>query len=134
MTREQAQRLLDNIEILSAYVEEKTIQFRMPNSIEWTDCVGGPDPHMDRYAIYRIKPSPSYRPWTPEEVPVGALFKSQFGMEFIIMGRIGMYPNSIEISAINTVRGGWQSFTIDNHCTYSLDHGKTWQPCGVLIP
>lgn len=79
---------------------------------------------------------PTLRPWKPEEVPVGALLKSSVG-EYIIMGRNSCgYKNTdtsmyVEISAQNNIRGGWQIFnTVGSQ--YSLDHGKTWQPCGVM--
>ena len=78
---------------------------------------------------YRVKPEPKLRPWKPEEVPVGALYK--FGDHI-----------SIIISATSTRlffcdSGGviaWNYFDagcLSEKSSYSLDGGKTWKPCGV---
>lgn len=99
----------------------------------WNPCKDEPEWNFGSY-IYRRKPAPpqrKLRAWRPEEVPVGALMRSLYQEEFIIMGRKGEWEGSVYISAISKVRGGWQSFSTEG-CEYSLDHGKTWQPCGIL--
>lgn len=79
---------------------------------------------------FRLAPEPPakrFRPWTPEEVPVGAIIRSKkHAWRSLILGVTS--SGYIEIHD-----GGFASdFTIDNH-EYSLDHGKTWLPCGVEV-
>jgi hypothetical protein len=87
---------------------------------------------------YRIKPEPKYRPWTAEEVPVGALLRRLFQPNKItvILGTTqqelilsGLPPAcSLFISDLFTYHGGHSGDRVE----HSLDHGKTWLPCGVL--
>lgn len=135
MTQEQAKELWPVIKLWS---EGRQMQFKHIEDSGWQDYQeyreGVEGCSFRKDYLYRIKPEPQYRPWKPEEVPVGALLRSEAGQEFIIMGRQGIYSDSVEISAVNTVRGGWQSFTvIPGKSKYSTDFGKTWQPCGVLV-
>jgi hypothetical protein len=84
----------------------------------------------DRVFMFRIAPEPPakrYRPWTPEEVPVGAVTRPKVGGDILmIIGRIdgallagdsGPYP----LSALLDAR------------EHSTDNGKTWLPCGVEV-
>lgn len=125
MTRERAKELLP---IIKAFSEGREVQF-IGYDGKWCS---GIDLSFEKNTEYRIKPESSYRPWKPEEVPVGAILKSQNKQEFIIMGRNGGDVGVVLISEINKVTGRWQSFST-LHCTYSTDNGKTWLPCGVLI-
>lgn len=74
---------------------------------------------------YRIKPTTKLRPWTADEVPLGAWIKSkQHGWRALILkvksdGRI----------AIND--GGFSPEFAWEHLEHSIDGGKTWLPCGV---
>lgn len=79
---------------------------------------------------FRLSPEPPakrYRPWTPEEVPVGAVIRSKkHAWRSLILGVTSS-------GYIQIHDGGFASdFTIDNH-EYSTDHGKTWLPCGVEV-
>lgn len=61
------------IPLVQALAEGKTIQ-RHYEEDGWLDC----DSSMTFSAApkcYRVKPDPSPRPWTPEEVPVGAVIQ-----------------------------------------------------------
>lgn len=130
MTRESAKKWLTTI---AAYAEGETVQFKFKEGKEWNDFTFG-EPKFDEKFDYRIKPTPTYRPWKPEEVPVGALIRTNSKtQEFIIMGRNSNVRSNgyVEISRVNVVLGGWQSFDSAD-CEYSLDHSKTWLPCGVL--
>lgn len=119
------------IDFIEAVANGKQVQYRYNDDVTWNDCVMYGTFLQDRGVEYRIKPSPKLRPWKPEEVPVGALLKSEYNQEFLIVGRKGAWNGSVLISEINIIKGGWQSFTTEG-CMYSLDHGKTWLPCGVL--
>jgi hypothetical protein len=83
-------------------------------------------------ALLRLKPQPKLRPWRAEEVPVGALIRK---------GPLG----GAKTAMILSVSEKGKLFFIDENqitynyldagimsCEHSLDHGKTWLPCGVM--
>jgi hypothetical protein len=66
---------------------------------------------------YRIKPTPTFRPWTADEVPLGAWLRDKSdkaGRRLLICA----YEEEHRIH--------W----LINH-EHSTDGGKTWKPCGV---
>lgn len=102
---------------------------------KWTDCTDCSTFGVDCYE-HRIKPEPHYRPWKPEEVPVGELYRNKnisLYNRYVITGIYadenafltggGSYATNNSINLIEALRDG----------EVSLDHGKTWLPCGVLI-
>jgi hypothetical protein len=69
--------------------------------------------------MYHIKPTAKLRPWTADEVPLGAQVRSK-----------SYHPDhrSMIIQSGNSMtREGW--LTCYEHST---DGGKTWHPCGVM--
>lgn len=82
---------------------------------------------------YRIKPEATLRPWRPEEVPVGALYRAKNSTGYCAM-ITGYSPSNIHSSVEDAgpCDNGWVPFAycLDTY-EHSLDHGKTWQPCGV---
>jgi hypothetical protein len=82
--------------------------------------------------LFRLAPEPPakrFRPWTAEEVPVGALIRTK-GAHFIHM-----------IVALNTAKNqvygglswaGGVAYCLE-HAEHSTDNGKTWLPCGVEV-
>jgi len=126
MTRQQAKELLP---IIQAYSEGKNIEF-LNIYDNWKDA----EENLELTGIssnYRIKKEPQYRPWTPEEVPVGALISPssagdkrmmilEYDDDYVIRICCGQLSN---ISCERLLSGGFH---------YSIDFGKTWQPCGVL--
>jgi hypothetical protein len=77
--------------------------------------------------IYRIKPTPTIRPWTADEVPLGAWIKLKHDddwksliLEVDRIGKICVYGGTIFCEA-----------ALENH-EHSTDGGKTWLPCGVM--
>lgn len=79
-----------------------------------------------------IKPEPVYRPWTADEVPLGAQFRTKLvqfrGMAYGIITYAD--DGGIPIHYGNGTR--WVGFkeTLEKY-EHSLDCGKTWLPCGV---
>lgn len=117
---------------LTAWADNKEVQVRWENDPNW-HTVGQEFEFLEGMAI-RIKPIPKLRPWKPEEVPVGAILRDnnvKFGE-----------PAKVLIIA---VRGAWVHFMnpqnakldeklcdeFNPNWEHSLDHGKTWLPCGV---
>lgn len=79
---------------------------------------------------FRLAPEPHakrYRPWTPEEVPVGALIRAK-GLLWrgLILGVNAQ--GQIEHFVGRTDCG----YAMNNHL-HSIDNGKTWLPCGVEV-
>jgi hypothetical protein len=77
-------------------------------------------------------PAKRYRPWTPEEVPVGALVRTKGA------GRPSRWMIVAVCSKGITTCGGdkcvshneaWFLETTE----HSIDNGKTWLPCGVEV-
>lgn len=125
MTRYDCKILLP---IITAFVEGDIIQMKCGN--DWidkgSDLLFDCPPHT-----YRIKPAePKYRPWKPEEVPVGALVRKT------------MYPNihkvileSLQDKVFIINCGNLTHLSLqegNEQWEYSIDQGKTWLPCGVL--
>jgi hypothetical protein len=104
------------IRVMQAFVDGKEVQFR-DVGIEtwytlksyrwnWQDCE------------YRIKPTPVLRPWTADEVPLGAWMMNVSKQD---------YRWLIETSGDENMRKGW--LVCNKHST---DKGVTWLPCGVM--
>ena len=103
------------------WADGKSIQYRRRDQSEWFD-VGPPCTatilswDWDEFA-YRVKPMPKLRPWTADEVPLGAWMR---------------FKNNPQ----DRVLIGWVSVQADRDLwlderEHSIDGGKTWLPCGV---
>jgi hypothetical protein len=69
-------------------------------------------------SAYRIKPTPTFRPWTADEVPLGAWMRMKSDREYRFL-----ISNTESFSG----REHWlEDFE------HSTDGGKTWLPCGVM--
>jgi len=67
---------------------------------------------------YRIKPTAKVRPWTADEVPLGAWMRDVSKQD---------YRWLIFTSGNDDIRKNWLT-----ECEHSIDNGKTWLPCGVV--
>ena len=103
------------IRIMQAYVDGKEVQYEVPNK-EWI-TTDQPAWNFISYN-YRIKPTATLRPWTADEVPLGAQMRT---------GANGEYRWLIDCSGHNIKRKEWFE-----ECEHSTDGGKTWLPCGVV--
>jgi len=112
MTREQTK---EAIRIMQAYVDGKEVQYEVPNK-EWI-TTDQPAWNFISYN-YRIKPTPVLRPWTADEVPLGAWIRY----------KRALHDRSILAWTSNQAdRDMW----LDER-EHSTDGGKTWLPCGVV--
>ena len=111
MTREQT---IEAIRIMQAYVDGKEVEVRYAGkwqttnipSWAWTDT------------FYRIKPTATLRPWTADEVPLGAWIRY----------KRALHDRSILAWTSNQAdRDIW----LDER-EHSTDGGVTWKPCGVV--
>jgi hypothetical protein len=136
MTPQQAKALAP---IIMAFGAGKTIQRRYDYNMPWQDCVppnSWPDFSMDA-EWYRIKPEPvkpALRPWKPCEVPMGCILRAKYWSENV---RVILDNQCEDIVNITFSKGNERrQFTLRELARdflHSIDQGKTWQPCGVLI-
>lgn len=74
---------------------------------------------------------PKLRPWKPEEVPVGAVFKHNNQGATHCWMIVGYNAACFFISnGAKPVIGFAEA--IGDGCLHSLDGGETWLPCGVM--
>jgi hypothetical protein len=110
MTREQT---IECIKVMQAFVDGKEVEVQLPAG-NWETMA----PNWNwRDTVYRIKPTPVLRPWTADEVPLGAWMRSR--------GLIGR--QIITHTAEEEDRAWWLKAS-----EHSTDGGKTWLPCGVV--
>jgi len=102
------------IHVMQAYVDGKDIEILGPVK-KWEPV------NCPRWAWgdtqYRIKPTVNLRPWTADEVPLGAQMRVKIDRHRFLIGS--------EANDFN--RKQW--FENNEH---SIDNGKTWLPCGVM--
>jgi hypothetical protein len=105
------------IKVMQAFVDGKEVEYEMFKDTQWRT---EDKPHWNWLnTTYRIKPTATLRPWTADEVPLGAQVRSK-----------SYHPDhrSLIIQSGNSMtREGW--LTCYEHST---DNGKTWLPCGVM--
>jgi len=111
MTREQT---IEAIRIMQAFVDGKEVESLYGG--KWAlACI----PRWDwDDTDYRIKPTPVLRPWTADEVPLGAWIRY----------KRALHDRSILAWTSNQAdRDMW----LDER-EHSTDGGVTWKPCGVV--
>ncbi len=121
LTKEQIE---ENLACYKQAMETGTVQ-GIDTHLRHATWIPKDDPYFYPDLIYRRKPTPTIRPWKPEEVPLGAWVRSKSGGSFV--GMIIAYDD-------HSVNCGtyWSSYLkmrTDNE--HSIDNGKTWLPCGV---
>jgi hypothetical protein len=109
------EQTLEAIRVMQAFVDGKEVEFKWMSK-DWnsTDI---PEWNWSEYD-YRIKPTATLRPWTADEVPLGAQVRSK-----------SYHPDhrSLITTSGNPIhREGWLS-----GYEHSTDGGKNWLPCGV---
>ena len=103
------------IRIMQAYVDGKEVQYEVPNK-EWI-TTDQPAWNFISYN-YRIKPTATLRPWTADEVPLGAWMRSKRNPQDRML---------IHWVSSQCDREMW----LDKN-EHSTDGGVTWKPCGVV--
>jgi len=103
------------IRIMQAFVDGKEVEALSPDK-KWRRTPG-PRWGWDD-TEYRIKSTPVLRPWTADEVPLGAWMRMKSDREYRFL-----ISNTESFSG----REHWlEDFE------HSTDGGKTWLPCGVM--
>jgi hypothetical protein len=103
------------IRIMQAYVDGKEVQYEVPNK-EWI-TTDQPAWNFISYN-YRIKPTAKLRPWTADQVPLGAWMRFKRNpQDRVLLGWV----------SVQSDRDLW----LDER-EHSTDGGVTWKPCGVV--
>lgn len=134
MTKEQAKELWP---VIKAWEEGKTIEYIAHRGVPqyWTQMSSNNIGFDINNYNYRIKPTSTYRPWKPEEVPVGCLMRSKgvsFTLCYIIVAVSPNNDGTVRVVEDVGIRGHNFKYCLDNF-EWSNDQGKTWLPCGVLV-
>jgi hypothetical protein len=103
------------IRVMQAFVDGKElISMRTP-------AVTADDPYWNwgnDTKMYHIKPTATLRPWTADEVPLGAQVRKQSDpTSRWLIGNTGSHNDRLKY--------------VETH-EHSIDGGKTWHPCGVM--
>jgi hypothetical protein len=102
------------IKVMQAFVDGKELEYERPDGI-WT-LIKNPGWNWNTQE-YRIKPTATLRPWTADEVPLGALVR---------MKNLNMTRSMIVSVAAFNLGIAFKEYE------HSTDGGKTWLPCGVM--
>jgi hypothetical protein len=102
------------IRIMQAFVDGKEVEFMSDG--KW-ESINNPSWNWTNY-FYRINPTAKLRPWTADEVPLGAWMRDVSKQD---------YRWLIHTSGNNDTRNEWLV-----GYEHSTDGGKTWLPCGVM--
>ena len=120
MTREQT---IEAIRVMQAFADGKEVQVR---SRKWNPRESLKPDWVDEELScwnfedfdYRIKPTATLRPWTADEVPLGAWIRY----------KRALHDRSILAWTSNQAdRDMWME-----EREHSTDGGVTWKPCGVV--
>ena len=106
-------RTIEAIKVMQAYVEGKEVEVLFAGKWQTTNV---PSWSWSE-TTYRIKPTAKLRPWTADEVPLGAWIRY----------KRALHDRSILAWTSNQAdRDMW----LDER-EHSTDGGKNWLPCGV---
>jgi hypothetical protein len=118
------EQTIEAIRVMQAFVDGKEVEFKIlvkPECLtnnEWK-TIAQPAWDFNCYT-YRIKPTATLRPWTADEVPLGAWIRRKDALRD---GRRVLISETYDES----VRSTWRVTS-----EHSTDGGKTWLPCGVM--
>jgi hypothetical protein len=122
MTKEQT---IEAIRVMQAFVDGKEVECLHRGlegwvtttnpSWNWTNC------------FFRIKPTPTFRPWTADEVPIGAILRYKGNNQSIRM----LIVCNLQIGLCG-YQTNYPYDYLRDEMEHSTDGGKTWLPCGVM--
>ena len=107
-------RTIEAIKVMQAYVEGKEVEVLFAGKWQTTNV---PSWSWSE-TTYRIKPTATLRPWTADEVPLGAWIR----FKKVIDDR-----SILAWTSTQRDRDIWLS-----EREHSIDGGVTWKPCGVV--
>ena len=117
------EQTIEAIRVMQAFVDGKEVQYlgkkRNPMGLLLSDWCDTHEPFWNfEHYDYRIKPTATLRPWTPDEVPLGAWMRSKHNPQ-----------DRMLIHWVNSQSDRELWLGKNEHST---DGGKNWLPCGVV--
>jgi hypothetical protein len=114
------------IRIMQAFVDGKEVEVNgmLADSV-WLPA-GAPCWNW-QMTEYRIKPTPTFRPWTADEVPLGAILRYKGNNQSIRM----LIVCNLQIGLCG-YQTNYPYDYLRDEMEHSTDGGKTWLPCGVM--
>jgi len=107
-------RTIEAIKVMQAYVDGKEVEVLFAGKWQTTNI---PSWSWSE-TTYRIKPTATLRPWTSDEVPLGAWMRFKRNpQDRVLLGWVSVQAD----------RDLW----LDER-EHSIDGGKTWSACGVV--
>lgn len=128
MTQQEAKEFWP---LIKAWAEGRVLQTASKGESDWMDVKRGEEVSFDCSVDYRIKPTPKLRPWRTEEVPVGCLLRCSTWPKGNAIVLIELINDSIYLPNFGSLMRKELHELLTTY-EYSLDHGKTWLPCGVM--
>ena len=105
----------DAIKVMQAWLDGKVIEYWIHGHDGWGIAK---EPTFDwRHCTFRVKEEPTLRPWTADEVPLGA---------WVRMKNMNNTRSMIVSASALNLEMLFQTYE------HSTDGGKTWLPCGVM--
>jgi hypothetical protein len=106
----------ETIRVMDASINGMEVESKLIGTYDWV-LDKNPSWNWLNYD-YRIKPTATLRPWTADEVPLGAWMRFKRNpQDRVLLGWVSVQAD----------RDLW----LDER-EYSTDGGKTWLPCGVV--
>jgi hypothetical protein len=106
----------ETIRVMDASINGMEVESKLIGTYDWV-LDKNPSWNWLNYD-YRIKPAATLRPWTADEVPLGAWMRFKRNpQDRVLLGWVSVQAD----------RDLW----LDER-EYSTDGGKTWLPCGVV--
>jgi len=106
----------ETIRVMDASINGMEVESKLIGTYDWV-LDKNPSWNWLNYD-YRIKPTAKLRPWTADEVPLGAWMRFKRNpQDRVLLGWVSVQAD----------RDLW----LDER-EYSTDGGKTWLPCGVV--
>ena len=107
---------IETIRVMDASINGMEVESKLIGTYDWV-LDKNPSWNWLNYD-YRIKPTATLRPWTADEVPLGAWMRFKRNpQDRVLLGWVSVQAD----------RDLW----LDER-EYSTDGGKTWLPCGVM--
>ena len=107
---------IETIRVMDASINGMEVESKLIGTYDWV-LDKNPSWNWLNYD-YRIKPTTKLRPWTADEVPLGAWMRFKRNpQDRVLLGWVSVQAD----------RDLW----LDER-EYSTDGGKTWLPCGVV--
>jgi len=122
MTKEQT---IEAIRVMQAFVDGKEVKWRYRGLEEWYTII--PLTWNWRDCEYRIKFIPVLRPWTADEVPIGAILRYKGNNQSIRM----LIVCNLQIGLCG-YQTNYPYDYLRDEMEHSTDKGITWHPCGVM--